>query len=66
MEILTIINYTLLVLATTWTFFMLVNTQEDCKESCDVNAAKKGIATYLFGLVLIFILYFALRWAMLS
>ncbi|MBT5286550.1 MAG: hypothetical protein HOL87_01800 [Candidatus Thioglobus sp.] len=66
METLTIINYTLLVLATTWTFFMLVNTQADCRKNCDVDAAKNGFATYLFGLTLIFILYFALSWAMLG
>lgn len=45
---------------------MLIITKNECAKKCDDNALKKGIAAYIFGLVLIVAGYFALSWAMLG
>tara|TARA_B100001079_G_C16256979_1_gene446011 strand:- start:479 stop:616 length:138 start_codon:yes stop_codon:yes gene_type:complete len=45
---------------------MLINTQAACRENCDINAAKKGVATYIFGIALVLMFYFSLKWAMLG
>lgn len=66
MDTLTAISYGLLTLTTAWTLFILYNVQANCKKSCDFDTIKKCVATYLFGLVLIFALYFAHRWVLLG
>jgi len=66
METLSIINYALLALTTVWTLFILYNIQLNCKQQCNLDVVKKCIATYIFGLVLIFMLYLAHRWVLLG
>ncbi|WP_138120538.1 hypothetical protein [Bathymodiolus heckerae thiotrophic gill symbiont] len=66
METLTIINYGLLLLTTTWTLFILFNVQANCKKNCNLDTIKKCVATYIFGLALILGLYFAHRWVLLG
>jgi hypothetical protein len=64
METLSIINYLVLALTTAWTLFILFNLQSNCQKQCDFKTIKQCISTYFFGLVLIFILYYANKWVL--
>lgn len=66
MDTLTIIRYALLSLTTIWTLFILYNVQANCKKNCSLTTIQQCIATYLFGLILIFALYYANKWVLLG
>lgn len=66
MESTTIINYAFWALVVFWSLAMLIISKNECAIKNDSNALKKGVSTYVFGLLLIFAGYFSLTWAMLG
>ena len=66
MEVLTGIQYALILLSALWTAFILYHLQQNCRQSCDTSMIKKCVATYVFGLALIILLYLAHRWVLLG
>jgi hypothetical protein len=66
MDTLTIIDYVLLTLAAGWTFFTAFYVWRNLQKTDGLRIIKPYIATYFFGLALLFALYYANKWVLIG